>query len=139
MKAVAKCGWDVILRPLVVISIPFAFAACAGSSNLKPEQDFSTKSSNREAFTASGSISWKSPKQNIAAALILAVENSGNVRMEVLDPLGSRLALLILTKDQFWWESNDSELAYTGPIKSKNLSPPPDSLSADTTKRCSFG
>lgn len=65
----------------------------------------------RKQISGSGSIAWVSqnPKRNIAAAGVLLIESPDRLRLEVQDPLGNILALLVVNGDRLWWFSNEEK------------------------------
>lgn len=68
----------------------------------------------RREASGSGSISWISKEKNIAAPAVLLVSWPDRLRLEIQDPLGGVLALLILNGDQFWWYASDQKEILSG-------------------------
>lgn len=88
----------------------------ATESTIKGEGGYppGSDAAKRERVSGSGSITWRGPGANAAAAGVLVLEWPDKLFLEVQDPLGARQALLIINGERFWWESAEETRAVTG-------------------------
>lgn len=97
-------------------------SACAsqplGNSNAHKEKNIRAL---RQAVLADGNIAWNSAQKKMAAAVSMAAAWPNSLRLEIQDPFGGRIALLLIHGENFWWESQEDSRAYTGTLRSKEL------------------
>lgn len=104
------------------IFISFLFIGCATTggrvaqdSNLGPELPrLRANSDKRILASGTGNVAWRSPKRSIAAAGVLAIEFPTRLRLEVQDPVGGMIALLVLNDGKFWSYLEEKGEAVTG-------------------------
>jgi hypothetical protein len=77
-------------------------ASCASMSTGTPSPEIHIPK--RDQIAGNGSISIVSPHDNIAAAAVLAVQSPDRVRLEIQDPVGNTLGLLIIHGERFFWQ-----------------------------------
>ncbi len=109
------------LRQPTRLALVFLLVACShaplnkhrdATADLRRAEQNSFK---RTKISGNGSIAWRSdsPKRNLAAAAILLVQWPDKLRMEVNDPIGNRLALLVVNGEEAWWESEGQAVIHS--------------------------
>ncbi len=112
-----------MLRNLVCLLLASFVASCATApkeTHKSVKEILSAIEANAEkrvAISGTGSISWIGKGKSLAAPGLVLVEWPDKLRLEVQDPLGGLLALLVLSKDSFWWYSSDQKEILTGPLQ----------------------
>ena len=119
----------VVAQRLYVNSLFFSLILCVSACEhnaVKPDvdsgawtNDFKLVRKNtekRQKISGSGAFSWVTQDKNLAAPGIVLAEWPNKLRLEVDDPLGSILVLLIINEDKFWWYNNDDPYIVTGPL-----------------------
>lgn len=102
-----KASWS----PWLLLFISLQFIGCAsapkirGDSAANSDPVFQRVLDNTEArvvASGSGNFSFRSPKRNVSAAGILVVSWPGSYRLELQDPLGGMVGLLVVHAGQYW-------------------------------------
>ncbi|NUM88795.1 MAG: hypothetical protein HUU37_06305 [Bdellovibrionales bacterium] len=96
----------------------FLFTACATVSSRPGEPPRGkTAESARSQFSGSGFLSWKAKDRNVAAPGALVVRHPDQLRLELNDPVGGTLALLVLDGGRFFWFSQDDPVNTSGDVR----------------------
>lgn len=85
------------------------------------KQEILTRQEKRTKVSGTGFVSFSMNGKSTAAPGVLLVEWPDRLRLEIQDPIGSILALLIVNGDSFWWENRETKEALTGKVNHPEL------------------
>ena len=108
---------------LLLLAAPlFAGCATSGTGTGPPAQDEQLErvremAERRERGAGTGSVSWKTRRRNVSANGVMLLDWDGRkLRLEVQDPIGGMIALIVLDDDRFWSYVEEEGEAVTGPM-----------------------
>ncbi len=93
------------------------FTGCATVSNRPDEGARKAGEPARSVLAGSGFISWKAKDRDVAAPGVMVVRHPDQLRLELNDPVGGTLALLVIDGGKFFWSSKDDPVNTTGDVR----------------------
>lgn len=88
--------------------------SCATTQKSSSLVTVQKNSNQRSDASGTGSITWISKDKNVAAPAVLLVSWPDKLRLEIQDPIGGVLALLVINGENFWWYASDQKEILTG-------------------------